>query len=54
MYNVQCNAGVINWPVLPLGGTAQDPEQSVSILLCSEADYLISEQFTFYGVRLLA
>jgi hypothetical protein len=52
---------------LPLAATAQGelwpPEQSASILLYSsacriyfilEADYLVSEQFSFYGVRLLA
>jgi hypothetical protein len=43
---------------LPFGATAQDelwpPEQSASILLYSEADCLVSEQFSFYGVRLLA
>jgi hypothetical protein len=43
----------------PLGATAQGefwpPEQSASILLySSEADCLVSEQFSFYGVRLLA
>jgi hypothetical protein len=49
----------INIPsFLPLGATAQGelrpPEQSASILLYSEADCLVSEQFNFYGVRLLA
>jgi hypothetical protein len=43
---------------LPLGATAQGelwpPEQSASILLYYKANYLISEQFSFYGVRLLA
>jgi hypothetical protein len=43
---------------LPLGGTAQGelwpPEQSASILLYSKADCLVSEQFSFYYVRLLA
>jgi hypothetical protein len=43
---------------LPLSATAQGelwpPEQSASILLYSEADYLVSEQFSFSGVRLLA
>jgi hypothetical protein len=42
---------------IPLGTTAQGelwpPEQSASILY-SEADCLVSEQFSFYGVRLLA
>jgi hypothetical protein len=42
----------------PIGATAQDElcpsEQSASILLYSEADCLVSEQFSFYGVRLLA
>jgi hypothetical protein len=41
----------------PLGSTAQGelwpPEQSASILLYSEADYLVSQQFSFYSVRLL-
>jgi hypothetical protein len=36
---------------LPLGATAQGelwpPEQSASILLYSEAHYLVSEQFSF-------
>jgi hypothetical protein len=46
-------------PFLPLGATAQDelwpPEQSASILLHpSEADCVVSEQFSFYGVGLLA
>jgi hypothetical protein len=40
---------------LPLGATVQGelwpPEQSASIP--SEADYLVSEQFNFYGVSLL-
>jgi hypothetical protein len=44
--------------IIPLGATAQGelwpPEQSVSILLYFEADCLVSEQFSFYGVRLLA
>jgi hypothetical protein len=43
---------------LPLGATAEGelcpPEQSAFILLCSEADCLVSEHFSFYGVRLLA
>jgi hypothetical protein len=43
---------------LPIDITAQGelwpPEQSASILLYSEADCLVSEQFSFYGVRLLA
>jgi hypothetical protein len=43
---------------LALGATAQvefwPPEQSASILLYSEADYVVSKQFSFYGVRLLA
>jgi hypothetical protein len=43
---------------LPLGATAQGElwplEQSASILLYSEADCLVTEQFSFYGVRLLA
>jgi hypothetical protein len=43
---------------LPLGATAQGElwpaEQSASILPYSEADCLVSEQFSFYGVRLLA
>jgi hypothetical protein len=43
---------------LPLGATAQGelwpPKQSASILFYSEADCLVSEQFSFYGVRLLA
>jgi hypothetical protein len=43
---------------LPLGAIAQSElwprEQSASILLCSEADCLVSEQFSFYGVRFLA
>jgi hypothetical protein len=43
---------------LSLGATAQGelwpPEQSASILLYSEADCLVSEQFSFYGVTLLA
>jgi hypothetical protein len=43
---------------LPLGATALGelwpPEQSASILLYSEADCLVSEQFSFYCVRLLA
>jgi hypothetical protein len=42
----------------PLGATAQGElwplEQSASILLYSESDCLVSEQFSFYGVRLLA
>jgi hypothetical protein len=42
---------------LPLGATAQGelwpPEKSASILLYSEADCLVSEQFSFYGVILL-
>jgi hypothetical protein len=42
---------------LPLGATAQGelwpPEQSDSILLYSEADCLVSEQFSFHGVILL-
>jgi hypothetical protein len=42
---------------LPLGATAEGelwpPEQSASILLNSEADCLVSEQFSCYGVRLL-
>jgi hypothetical protein len=41
---------------LPLGAIARGelwpPEQSASIL--SEADYVVSEQFSFYGVRLVA
>jgi hypothetical protein len=40
---------------LHLGATAQGqlwpPEQSTSILQPSEADYLVSEKMTFYGVR---
>jgi hypothetical protein len=43
---------------LPFGATAQGEfwlsEQTASILLYSEADSLVSEQFSFYGVRLLA
>jgi hypothetical protein len=43
---------------LPLGAAAQGelwpPEQSAFIPLYSEADCLVSEQFSFYGVRLLA
>jgi hypothetical protein len=43
---------------LPLGATAQGelwpPEQSASILLYSEADCLVSERFSIYGVTLLA
>jgi hypothetical protein len=43
---------------LPLGATAQGevwpPEQTASIPLYSEADCLVSEQFSFYNVRLLA
>jgi hypothetical protein len=43
---------------LPLGATAQvelwPPEQSASIFRYSEANCLVSEQFSFYGVRLLA
>jgi hypothetical protein len=43
---------------LPLDATAQGelwpPEQSASILLHSQTDCLVSEQFSFYGVRLLA
>jgi hypothetical protein len=54
--------GMEVWHVLPsflsLGATAQGelwpPEQSASILLYSEADCLISEQFSFYDLRLLA
>jgi hypothetical protein len=42
---------------LPFGATAQGelwpPEQSASFLLYSEADCPVSEQFSFYGVRLL-
>jgi hypothetical protein len=42
---------------IPLGATAQGElwpaEQSASILLYSEADCLVSEQFGFYGVRLI-
>jgi hypothetical protein len=47
-----------NTSLLPLGTTGQGelwpPEQSASTLLYSEADCLVSEQFSFYGVRLLA
>jgi hypothetical protein len=42
----------------PFGATAHGelwpPEQSASILLYSEADCLVSEQSSFYGVILLA
>jgi hypothetical protein len=48
----------IEYSFLPLGATAEGelwpPEQSASILFYSEADCLVSEQFSFYGVRLLA
>jgi hypothetical protein len=44
--------------LFPLGATAQGefwpPEQSASILLYSEVECLVSEQFSFYGARLLA
>jgi hypothetical protein len=52
----------MNWhnggtSVIPLGAAAQGglwpPEQSASILLYSDADCLVSEQFNFYGVRLM-
>jgi hypothetical protein len=43
---------------LPLGVTAEGelwpPEQPASILLYSEADCLVSEQFSCYGVKFLA
>jgi hypothetical protein len=43
---------------IPLGDTAQGelwpPEQSAPILLYSEADCFVSEQFSFYNVRLSA
>jgi hypothetical protein len=42
----------------PLGAKAQGEiwptEQSASILFYSEADCLVSQQFSFYDVRLLA
>jgi hypothetical protein len=51
-------ANVKKYPsFFPLGATAQGelwpPEQSSPILHYSEADCLVSEQFSFYGVRLL-
>jgi hypothetical protein len=60
--SVRISAMVIVYPILPsflpLGATAQDelwpPEQSASILLYSGADCLVSQQFSFYGVRFLA
>jgi hypothetical protein len=53
-------AETVNGPILtsflPLGVTAQGelwpPEQSAFILLHSEADCLVSEQYRFYGARL--
>jgi hypothetical protein len=49
---------LLNSVYIPLGATAQGklwpPEQSASILIYSESDLLVSEQFSFYGVRLLA
>jgi hypothetical protein len=51
------NKAMISPLRLPLGATTHGelwpPEQSTSILLYSEADYLVPEQFSFNGVRLV-